>query len=212
MNQKQIIREILAQQEKLLVREATARVKETIFEPAVEEMKRDFESHPITQEIEQGPFGENISNTLIGVKEKETSANIYSFIGFDPNDGDPLEPIREILEREGNGGAQVRYIRGSQRDNLSFKFEFLAPSKELIFKETPMPWANGLSWADRIEKGIPGVAKFLARQGIQSSRSGGGIQVKGDVSPDAKFRNTSYISGIINRFVANIKKRIKGGI
>jgi len=212
VNQKQIIREILAQQEKLLVREATARVRDTIFEPAVEELKRDFNDHLITQEIEQGPRGENISNTLIGVKEKETSANIYSFIGFDPNNGDPLEPIREILEREGEGGPQMRYIRGSQRDNLSFKFEFLAPSKELIYKETPMPWARGISWADRIEKGIPGVAKFLAKEGVKGSRSGGGIQIEANVSPEAKFRNTSYISGILNKFINNIRKRIKGGI
>jgi hypothetical protein len=186
-------------------------VREQIFEPAVEQMRQDFDNHPVTREIENGNASDNISDTLIGVKSKDNPQNLFSFIGFE-NGSDPVSPIRNILDEENESGPKVKYIRGSQQDGLRFKFAFTPPSKEEMFNETPMPWAEGLSWADRIEKGIPGITHFLSKPGIKGSRSEGGIQVDANISPGARFRNVSYISGIINKFLENIRRGTRRGI
>jgi len=202
MNEKQILKEISSQAGRILVREATAKVRETIFEPAIELMQEDFESHPITQEIKDGVSAENISNTIAGVNGETT--NLFSFIGFEEG-SDPIEPIYDFL-REGNpNGPKMKYIRGSQIDNLVFDFTFQPPDIQAIYDATPMPWAGGISWADRIEKGIPGIGSFLSKLGIKS-RSGGGIQTKSPLRRGARFQNTSYLSGIFSRFLSNIKK------
>jgi len=200
MNPQQILKEINSQAGRILVREATQKVRLEIFEPAVYQMQDDFANHPITKEIEDGPEAENISNTIIGVRGE--NANLFSFIGFE-NGSDPIYPVYEILNEGNPSGPKMKYIRGSQEDNLVFDFVFTAPDKEAIFDATPMPWAEGISWADRIEKGIPGVKSFISKLG--KGRSGGGIQSKNSLKNSATFRNTSYITEILKDFIENIK-------
>ena len=148
----------------------------------------DFSNHKVTQEIEAGVKASNISNTLGGV------GNLFSFIGFDSGDR-PVEPIRMaltsisltsiIISRDGSSRSSVIY-----------------PSADDIFRMTPMPWAEGRSWAQGIEQGMPGLGKFLRKD---SGRSGGGLQVDNKVR-DGKFSNTSYISSLIRDFEINIKQ------
>ena len=200
MNPQQILKEINSQAGRILVREAASKVRLEIFEPAVYQMQDDFTNHPVTQEIEAGPTAENISNTIVGVRGE--SANLFSFIGFE-NGSNPIYPVYEILNEENPLGPKMKYIRGSQEDNLVFDFVFTAPDKEAIFDATPMPWAEGISWVDRVEKGIPGVNKFISQ--IGKGRSEGGTQSRNSLKNSAVFRNTSYISEILKNFIENIK-------
>jgi hypothetical protein len=78
------------------------------------------------------------------------------------------------------------------------------PSASDIFKITPLPWAEGRSWAKGIESGLPGLGKFLHTES-DVSRSGEGIQTNKNIR-SAKFSNTKYISSIINQFEIDIKK------
>lgn len=208
MNQKQLIKEVMSQQGKLLVREATALVRSDIFQPAVQEMQQSFDDHPVTREIEDGYMADNISNTLVGVKSKDYPRNLFSFIGFEQG-SDPTDSIRDLLSESNPLGPKMKYIRGSQIENITFEFRVTPPAKKDIFDASPMPWADGLSWADRIEKGIPGVTQFLAKPNLPQSRSEGGIQIEAQVSPGARFKNTSYMSRILNEFVQNINKADK---
>jgi hypothetical protein len=210
INIKQIQREIKSQQGKLLVREATALVNEQVFVPAVEQLQNAFENDPVTQEIRAGNDSENISNTLEGVKTKGYPANLFSYIGFD-NGTDPTEDIEKFFYFNAEYGPKFKYVRGSQEENLRFSFLFDEPNKQAIYDATPMPRAEGLSWADRMEKGLlpPNLSQFLAGEGLKGSHSDGGIQVKGEVSPSAKFIPRPYLSKLIEDYINEIKKRAR---
>lgn len=147
------------------------------------EIIEEFENHPVTQEIEGGITATNISNTLDGI------TNLYSFIGFESGDN-PLDPIREQLKK-----INLRYTINSKGE-LIFTVEF--PTAKDIFKVTPMPWATGRSWAQGIEVGISGLGYYI--KSTINSRSGLGVQSQKPVRNGVRFRNTKYISYLINLY------------
>lgn len=152
-----------------------------VFEKMKEDMIKDFMAHPITKEILAGPNASNISGTLSGY------GNLFSFIGFDKGQ-DPISPIIKLLEQ-----SHLIVSRFSNRKNLKITIEL--PSPQQIFAVTPMPWATGLSWAQRIELGMSGYPNYIAKQ--KKGRSGGGIQAEESLFK-GKFRNVKYISHFIN--------------
>lgn len=156
----------------------------TAFEKIKNEMIQDFQDHPITKEISAGPSSQNTSGTLDGY------GNLFSFIGFDKNTN-PILPILNILQK-----SKIEY---SKITDSSIIFTIIIPSKFDIFKETPMPWAAGRSWAEGIERGISGLGKFLYTDSAQTSRSGEGIQTKG-VIKGGKFTPVPYISALLKKY------------
>jgi len=162
------------------------------LEKEVEKIKNEiieeFENHPVTQEIEGGITATNISNTLDGI------TNLYSFIGFESGDN-PLDPIREQLKK-----INLRYTINSKGE-LIFTVEF--PSAKDIFKVTPMPWATGRSWAQGIEVGISGLGYYI--KSTINSRSGLGVQSEKAVRTGVRFRNTKYISYLINLYTKKLQ-------
>ena len=81
---------------------------------------------------------------------------------------------------------------------------FDIPTAAQIFSITPMPWAIGRSWARGIETGISGLGYYLKK--TKNSRSGLGIQSStNQVRPGTVFKNTRYISDLINRFSKDLK-------
>jgi hypothetical protein len=157
-----------------------------------DEIKNDilaqFNTHPVTLELEGGINSSNISGTLSGV------TNLYSFIGFE-NGEKPTEPIREMLHKS---SFAIKNISATGVITINFDI----PSAESIFKVTPMPWAEGRSWAKGIETGISGLGYYLKIN--KNSRSGLGIQSQKQVR-SARFNNTKYISALINDFNVKIK-------
>jgi len=158
------------------------------IEKIKEEIIAEFENHPVTQEIEGGISSINISNTLNGV------TNLYSFIGFESGDK-PLDPIREELKK-----INIKYTTNSKGE-LIFSVQF--PTAKDIFKVTPMPWAEGRSWAQGIELGISGLGFYLKK--VKNSRSGLGIQSQTPVRSNARFKNTKYISYLISLYTKKIQ-------
>lgn len=160
------------------------------FEKVKRETINQFDNHPVTQEIEAGPNADNISRTLGG------RGNLFSFIGFNKGDK-PTLPIRQAFQDMTLTSTIVR------RDGSS-ESQILYPSKDDIFKITPMPWAEGRSWAEGIEKGISNLGQFLQKS-TPDSRSGAGIQSQNQVS-QAQFSKTPYISAILNSLERKIKE------
>lgn len=200
INQQQVIIQ-LSSAKKELVKVAEVVLRENVYKPAVEAMNDEFNSHPVTREIRGGVDAKNDSQTLVGGNSTE-GKNLYSFIGFSDGE-DPIKQIEPFLQDGTEGGPKLEYVRGSQQNNLSFEFKVTLPSKEVIFNATPMPWGSGLSWAQRIEVGLSGFGYFLNKLG--KGRSSGGIQVPNKLRPGG-FRNTSYISEILNNFKKRITK------
>jgi len=198
INRKQLDFEV-SSQVKTLRDLAKKEVRDKIFLPAVMEMQTDFEFDDVTQEIQGGAGAPNITKSLAGTE------NLYSFIGFDANGPDPLEPIRQSLIEGGPSGPRLKYIRATQRQ-FRYEFRVYAPDLENIYRDTPIPWLDGASWADRVEKGIPGLSKYLRRMNTKNSRSGGGIQVKKNIR-SAKYRPQPYLRAIFNRFLSRFGNR-----
>ena len=62
------------------------------FQRAKNSLINNFNSHPVTREIEAGPEADNSSRTLGG------SGNLFTFIGFFREDN-PVEMVRNALQR-----------------------------------------------------------------------------------------------------------------
>jgi hypothetical protein len=161
------------------------------FEKIKDKYIDEFLNHPVTQEIKGGISASNISGTLNNI------TNLYSFIGFDEGT-DPIQPIEELLEKS---NYRIMYNSNSGESTVIFDI----PTAAQIFAITPMPWAVGRSWARGIETGISGLGYYLKK--VKNSRSGLGIQSTIEqVRTGASFKNTKYISDLINRFSKDLKE------
>ena len=82
------------------------------------------------------------------------------------------------------------------------------PTPEDVWEVTPMPWADGRSWAKGIESGISGLNFYLsiqkagirASKAFEDSRSGTAIQSRKIISPSARFNPTQYISTLLKKY------------
>lgn len=163
------------------------------------EMIREFDEHPVTQEIEGGIESENISGTIKG------SGNLFGFIGF-KNGSDPISPVREAL------GKKIKTKVTETRFGIGFlgggKFKIVTnlPDKEDIYKIAEMPWAKGLSWAEGIEEGISGIGNFLFKRDTEHSRSNRGLQIDKKVKKSFRPLKGGYISKIYNDFFDKLKR------
>lgn len=161
----------------------------TAFNKIKREMVAEFRNHPVTAEIKAGPSAENTSGTLGGY------GNLFTFIGFDEEDN-PTDNIEGLLNL-----SRIEYSRETKD---GFVMRIYIPSKQEIFNETPMPWAAGRSWAEGIERGISGFGQYLNKESA-FSRSGEGIQTNG-VIRKGKFKNTPYISALLNKYTKRFQE------
>lgn len=211
INQRQMILELTAS-DPILKRVAEQTLREAFFDPAVETMQAEFAAHPVTNEIAGGVGASNISNTLEGsFRELEGGVppNLWGFIGFDRANHTPetaLEPIERRLDPNDPDGPKMVY-EGRDKAKLTYRFRIFAPNQDAIYSDskTHFYWAEGLSWVKRIEQGMPGITHFL-NVSSDSSRSGGGIQVKGNVR-SGRFRPSPYLSRIFNNFLRRVGGR-----
>jgi len=152
----------------------------------IEEMKKDmirsFLGLGVTREILGGKNASNTSGTLGGY------GNLFSFIGF-PEGSSPVDPIVELLQ-------QTNYRLTGLTPRGTMKLIITLPSPAQIFRATPLPWAPGISWAQRIEVGLSGLGMYLDKSG---GRSGGGIQTSGPLRK-GRFSNTPYISSFLKEW------------
>lgn len=145
----------------------------------------DLEDHVVTQELKQGPFSDG------KILEE---GNLYAFIGFN-NGTDPVEPLKELLV---NTIAIKNPSSNFPAARLQFDFPVVEPTAKQIATATPMPnWASG-SWVTRVERGVKGLESFLYGM-FRTSRSGGGIQIKGKVRND-RFTGIPYLTPLLTKF------------
>jgi len=160
------------------------------FKKIKAEMIKEFLSHPVTQEIMEGPSAPNISGTLGGV------TNLFAFIGFDAGD-QPVAPILERLQT-----VNIIYNKEYKEKGIGVSFNVFLPTAEDIFAITPLPWATGRSWAEGIERGISGLGYLLRKSG---GRSGAAVQSRVNKVRGGRFQNMPYMSSFIKRY----KKRFE---
>ena len=156
-----------------------------------------------------GANAENISGTL--PSSSHGNMNLFSFIGFRSDLENPVNIIRRFLNPNSRYGLlygpRMKYIRGSRTNEGEYQFLISPPDIEEIYRNSPLPWAQGISWVYRMEKGISGVAKFLNTDRFQTpepSRSGGGLQVKKNLR-GSNFRPVPYFTELLRDFLNNAK-------
>ena len=160
------------------------------FERIKKETMSEFNSHPVTREIEAGARATNISGTLGG------KGNLFSFIGFDSG-ADPIGPLRNLILKS--------YVRLSPPVSGVAYFDFFLPDIEEVYMNTPMPWAKGRSWARGIEGGMSGLGQYTyVGKGIDKSRSGTAVQSEGNVGR-SKYRPVPYMS----RIIVNARQKVE---
>ncbi len=212
IDQRQLMVELSAS-DPLLKREAEKAMHEQFFDPAVAALKEEWAAHPVTREIAAGVNAANESATLEAPfkedGEMDSPANLTSFIGFDQPGEAVLAPILQRLDPRNPEGPQLKY-EGRDKNKLTYRYVVSAPSEDAIYAETPIPWAEGLSWAKRIEQGLPGIGHFLNVKGRPASRSGGGIQVEGQLR-SGRFRPVPYLSRLFNNFLRRVAGRSDNG-
>jgi hypothetical protein len=177
-----IVKGVRKRAPQILAPEARTAVSRAFFS-IKNQMIGEFLSHPITMEIQGGVDSGNISGTLGG------RGNLFSFIGFEAG-SDPIQPILDVLY-----STDLRFTKVTQNGVESI---VVMPTADEIFAVTPMPWAEGRSWAHGIERGISGLGWFIRQEGL--GRSGGGIQSSQQLLGNVKFRNVQYISALINKY------------
>jgi hypothetical protein len=150
-------------------------------------MITEFMNHAITKEIQEGPRGSNSSGTLGGY------GNLFTFIGFEAG-STPIDSIKQEFDKT--------VIQFRQLSDDGPIWNIYMPAPEDIWEVTPMPWAEGRSWAKGIETGISGVGWYLYNQNkdYPQSRSGPAIQVKSKIASKVRFKNVKYISDILTRY------------
>lgn len=163
-----------------------------IVEKEVEKEKAlfrtNFESHPVTQELDGGENASNESGTLGGY------GNLFSFLGFSRG-ANPTAPVKFLIQK-------ITLGQNIQTSNNSFKFKINIPSKEDFGAVTRLPWEGGRSWLLDIERGISGLGAYLYGR-FNNSRSGSGIQSKYNYS-GRSFRNVKYFSEMYNKFLQRL--------
>lgn len=204
LNLNSIALKVSVQAKRQLAQAAKEKADTEIFVPASKELKSNFLNNVITQEIQGGVDATNISNTLVGLEDGD-GKNLYSFIGFEAG-SDPINQILPYFDYSSDVGPKLNFL--SQRKinvratQLTLFFSVTYPDLNTLYSLTPMPWAKGLSWAERIEKGIPNLQNFLNTFDSIKSRSGGGIQTKNSLRT-ASFQPRPYLSEIIKSFIKN---------
>lgn len=178
------------------------------------DMLREFDTHPVTVEIERGPGAANSSSTLGGY------GNLFTFIGF-PEGHDPISPIRERLKEV--------VVRKAGYSRGVFNFITNEPTREELFSMTKISsfrsdFEGGRSWLDGIETGLSGLGYYLYRKDkdFKESRSGPAIQLGGGKKSESakgggstggaisgqrsRYERVSYMSGILKRFNKSINR------
>lgn len=146
---------------------------------------KEYESHPVTKELDGGEDASNVSGTLGGY------GNLFSFLGFNKADN-PTAPVKNLIR-------SIRLDKNVQSRNETFKLKINIPSKEDFAAATKMPWESGRSWLLDMERGISGLGAYLYGK-FNASRSGTGIQNQKNYS-GRTFRPVKYFSQIYNNFL-----------
>lgn len=178
-------------------------VKKDIFIPATKELRKEFLSHPVTKEIKDGAkYGNDAGSASGAVDVGKSEKNLFTFIGFEQG-SNPIEEIEKRLDPSHRDGPKMISLPVVKR-RFIYQFDIKGPNLDEIHAKTPIPWMPGFSWVKKLESGIPGLSRFIAKTGY--GRSGGGIQAKTEIGKRQRTSNpVDYLTGLFKNFINSFK-------
>ena len=179
------------------LKEQAFRIAQERLQKAQKQALAEFNSHPVTSEIESGPRAENLSGTLGGY------GNLYSYIGF-AQGSEPIETLRNFLEVRPRVYKNSKFIK--RQSSVEFRFRVQIPTFSEMETLAPSPY-EGRSWIRGMERGISGLGYYLhSKSGqLSGSRSGFGLQTENRLRA-MTFKPIRYMSSILTKF----RKEITG--
>jgi len=163
---------------------------------AKKEVIKEFNNHPVTKEIAQGPKG--LGSHLLGGK-----GNLFGFLGFERG-SKPVMILRDMLQNAFVVNKQKMRVTAIKNTTFTVEFDVRIPTEPEIDAITPLPWTSK-SWVKGIEKGITNYSQtvFQPRKGVGSlyeshSRSGVALQTKKSIN-FIKFTPTPYITEMLRK-------------
>jgi hypothetical protein len=192
--------------------QAATRIIQDKFLASKDLMLEQFENHPVSKEIMEGPDGDNITNTLANYTGA-VHGNLFAFLGFDKDEENPVESLKVLLEESIRlNTIPVKNVSG---EGIHYRFVGRIPTLEEIKSATPLPWGGdgtSRSWVAIIEEGTNTFSYYLYKlysMNNPPSRSGRAIQAKkrdGTLIQvhQGNFITTPYTSEILQKFVENV--------
>lgn len=164
---------------------AAAKIKaQKLLKIVKKEALKEFDKHPVTQELRAGPDASNTSGTLAGY------GNLSTFMGFGRSDT-PVERAREVFA----SSIQLQKIGKNT-------YKITMPSGE-NFSSERMPWESGRSWLEAIEQGISNFSFYMYKK-FGEGRSGKAFQSRHPVR-SSSYMPTKYLSKMIGNTLKKIK-------
>jgi hypothetical protein len=170
----------------------------TRFQIARQVMLEEFDSNEITDELKQNPSEPGSSLVSKG--------NLVSFLGLEDGKTE-VANVREFIRENTDMSDEAKI--SVQGNKINFGFKVSVPSKTQVFEAFPAPDGySSKSWLEIIETGIGSATKYIFWSlgfDTPASRSGTGLQSKGNVKNVAKFTPKPYISTILEKFFNKFK-------
>ena len=170
----------------------------SFVESEKEKLIAEFNAHPITKEIEDGPNSSNSSGTLGGY------GNLFSFIGF-RSGTQPIAPLRQLISTVIKTNGIAKNIKLKEKD-VEMQYNVSIPSRKKIQAVTPMTWEGG-SWVDGVEMGMSNFSFYMYKK-FSEGRSGWGLQADHELRM-AIFQPKAYVTEILNNFNTNLRKNAR---
>lgn len=152
---------------------------------------KEFDEHPVTREVDGGPFATNISGLLGGIE------NLYSFFGLTSN---PISALKQMWKTVRFKGLNNVTFKGKK---VIYSYKVSIPTPNQFEDEAILPWRETGSWLISVSRGgVSGLGYYLRQLG--AGRSRGGIQLRKKIR-NLKMKTTPYFVQIYNAFAANFK-------
>lgn len=203
LNERLLRLSVLRQGERVLVKKVRPLI-ELDFNTKKDMFLREFDQHPVSQEISEGPNAfSNISSLA------SAGGNLFSFLGFSSSQN-PIAALRLYFFNSIRlGRTKAGQLKGS-------KVEFVTPVNFPTISEVDAEVARNkntkLEWTSRpftslLAGGIPGLPRYLFNESkrFPSSRSGPAVQTKGDLrSGDTpKIAYVPELLGYLKRIISS---------
>lgn len=189
---RQIFEQLVAQQADRVITPAIAPIMEKKFKDEKKVLMEQFDSHPVTLELEAGPDYEGS-----GLVSTAHGGNLFSFLGFNRGEK-PVIWLRETLEKFVTKG---RLTKEKISDGFLYSYEIRVPSKREIYSRTRILEWTTRSFVDLVENGIPGFGRYIFDLfKIKHSRSKTGVEAKKPLRQPASSAKIPYVTLLLNSF------------
>ena len=210
INKKKILQKLAKGQTPIKAKAVILAKTKQVYYPARQQLFKEIDAHPVSQELNMGSIAPNISGTL-----PRGYGNLFSFIGFDAGSR-PVEDLKKLL----NGSLRPPTVR-QVKDKGMLKLQVTIPAP--IYTDLESEPATSLtnytktktgaytnrSWLSTVTRSLTGFGNYFydltGGQNLKNSRSIPAIQLPNKIRGGGHKR-ISYLGPILQRFRKSVRR------